>query len=214
MTNEEIQDIFFLECEEALDVAEDGLMQCRDGLADADTVNSIFRSVHSIKGGAGAFSFNELQAFTHKFETVLSYVRDGDLPLGDTLNALMLRAFDVLSDHVNAARGLADAPDDAAVSAELEHTAELAASGQSLPEGDTDGEAEAPVAEAAAETEDALGLDFDLDGLLGDLEFKDEGEGERAETTEVSPPCADEGMWMVTVRPHGRKCGQNRLRER
>ncbi|MBB3924759.1 two-component system chemotaxis sensor kinase CheA [Sphingobium jiangsuense] len=170
MTNEEIQNIFFLECEEALSQAEEGLMACQSGTADAETVNGIFRSVHSIKGGAGAFSFTLLQAFTHKFETVLSYVRDGDLPLGDWLNALMLRAFDVLADHVTAARGEGEAPDDAAISAELEEIAARVAAG--LPVGDAAPQGQADGADAPdddAEEKDELGLDFDLDGLMGDL---------------------------------------------
>ncbi|MGE4431800.1 MAG: chemotaxis protein CheW [Sphingobium sp.] len=180
MTNEEIQNIFFLECEEALGQAEEGLMACESGTADTETVNGIFRAVHSIKGGAGAFSFALLQAFTHKFETVLSYVRDGDLPLGDWLNALMLRAFDVLSDHVLYARGEGEAPDDAAISAELEEVAERIAAG--LPVGQeqgveagadadidasADGDAEAGI--GGPNMQDELGLDFDLDGLMGDL---------------------------------------------
>ncbi len=174
MTNEEIQNIFFLECEEALSQAEEGLMACQSGTADTETVNGIFRAVHSIKGGAGAFSFTLLQAFTHKFETVLSYVRDGDLPLGDWLNALMLRAFDVLADHVAAARGEGDAPDDAAVSAELEEVAERVAAG--LPVGDAaaGGANDAPAGEDMAAPDDGLGLDFDLDGLMGDLSVDDE----------------------------------------
>ena len=174
MTNEEIQNIFFLECEEALSQAEEGLMACQSGTADTETVNGIFRAVHSIKGGAGAFSFTLLQAFTHKFETVLSYVRDGDLPLGDWLNALMLRAFDVLADHVAAARGEGDAPDDAAVSTELEEVAERVAAG--LPVGDAaaGGANDAPAGEDMAAPDDGLGLDFDLDGLMGDLSVDDE----------------------------------------
>lgn len=168
MTNEEIQNIFFLECEEALAQAEEGLMACRAGEADADTVNGIFRAVHSIKGGAGAFSFTLLQAFTHRFETVLSYVRDGDLPLGETLNALMLRAFDVLADHVAAVRGEADAPDDAVVSARLEEVAERVAAG--LPIGDEAGDvADETVPTPDSAAADDLGLDFDLDDLMGDL---------------------------------------------
>jgi two-component system chemotaxis sensor kinase CheA len=129
MTNDEIQNIFFLECEEALGQAEEGLLACRSGTADADTVNGIFRAVHSIKGGAGAFSFTLLQAFTHKFETVLSYVRDGELGLSEGLNTLMLRAFDILADHVAAVRGEGNLPDDAAISAQLEEVAEKAAAG-------------------------------------------------------------------------------------
>lgn len=171
MTNDEIQNIFFLECEEALALAEEGLLACRSGNGDADTVNGIFRAVHSIKGGAGAFSFTQLQAFTHKFETVLSYVRDGELPLSDGLNVLMLRAFDVLADHVAAARGEADLPDDTAISTRLQEVAERAAAG--LPP-EPESPDEHPQTDAAAGSSppaasDDLDLEFDLDGLMSDL---------------------------------------------
>ncbi|HEC00315.1 MAG TPA: hypothetical protein ENI91_01350, partial [Sphingomonadales bacterium] len=39
---------------------EEGLMQLRDGDSDPETLNSVFRAVHSIKGGAGAFGFDHL----------------------------------------------------------------------------------------------------------------------------------------------------------
>jgi hypothetical protein len=55
------------------------------GTQDDDTVNAVFRGVHSIKGGAGAFGFIALQAFTHTFETLLSDVRDGTVPLTEPL---------------------------------------------------------------------------------------------------------------------------------
>lgn len=173
MTNEEIQNIFFLECEEALALAEAGLLACRSGTADAETVNSIFRAVHSIKGGAGAFSFTILQAFTHKFETLLSYVRDGDLALSDALNTLLLRAFDVLTDHVAAVRGEGDTPDDATISKQLEEASERAAAGQAI-ESDSASDAQAIAEEATDESADALGLDFDLDDLMGDLSVSEE----------------------------------------
>lgn len=188
MTNDEIQNIFFLECEEALALAEEGLLACRSGTGDADTVNGIFRAVHSIKGGAGAFSFALLQAFTHKFETVLSYVRDGELPLSDNLNVLMLRAFDVLADHVAAARGEADAPDDAAISAQLEEVAERAAAGlppepESAPELP---EAGPPTDEPVSEASDDLDLEFDLDGLMNDLSVdEDEAAAIEAAAAEI-----------------------------
>ncbi|MFM6932315.1 MAG: Hpt domain-containing protein, partial [Novosphingobium sp.] len=104
MTSEEIQAIFFVECEESLAAAEAGLAACKDGTADSDTVNGVFRAVHSVKGGAGAFGFEALQAYTHAFETLLSDVRDGTLPFTDALIDLALRSLDTLSDHVNAAR--------------------------------------------------------------------------------------------------------------
>ncbi|MBB6123493.1 chemotaxis protein CheA [Sphingobium subterraneum] len=199
MTNDEIQNIFFLECEEALGNAEEGLMACRSGTADNDTVNSIFRAVHSIKGGAGAFSFTALQAFTHKFETVLSYVRDGELPLSEGLNTLMLRAFDVLADHVGAVRGLGNAPDDAAISAELETVADAAASGGPVEFADAKAD-EVPPADVSEPVDD-LGLDFDIDGLLGDLEIPEEAEAPAAVELDTTPVEAANTGWLVTVTP-------------
>jgi two-component system chemotaxis sensor kinase CheA len=71
MKLEEIQDIFFQECDEGLVQAESGLLALQSGQHDDETINTIFRSVHSIKGGSGAFGFTHLQHFTHHFETLL-----------------------------------------------------------------------------------------------------------------------------------------------
>lgn len=185
MTNEDILQIFFQECEEALGAAEQGLIDCREGNADDETVNSIFRSVHSIKGGAGAFGFTAMQAFTHKFETVLSFVRDGALPLSDDLNNLMLRAFDLLADHCAAARGDGNVPDDAAVSADLEAQAVAAESGGAVVE---------DVVEEAADAVADLDLDFDLDSLIGAIGNDD---------LDVSAPATEEASseWLVDIKP-------------
>lgn len=113
MTPEEIQQIFFVECEESLAAAETGLAACQSGTQDGDTINGVFRAVHSIKGGAGAFGFIALQAYTHTFETLLSDVREGTVELTDDLIGLLLRALDTLSDHVMAAREGGEAPADA-----------------------------------------------------------------------------------------------------
>jgi two-component system chemotaxis sensor kinase CheA len=48
-----IRDTFFQECEEQLSELEAGLIRMQEGSAEADTVNAVFRAVHSIKGGAG-----------------------------------------------------------------------------------------------------------------------------------------------------------------
>lgn len=196
MTNEEIQQIFFLECEEALGAAESGLAACRDGMHDADTVNAVFRAVHSIKGGAGAFGFDALQAFTHAFETLLSDVRDGTLPITGPLVDLMLRAFDVLTDHVTAARGEGATPEDAAVIAALAD----AQTGQIAVPPSTD--AAAPAATAQPDAGDSL--DFDLDAMLGDIEAAiaepTEAEAEDSADAADAPVNAGE-QWIVTVQP-------------
>ena len=120
MTEDDIKQIFFVECEEALEAAESGLAACRDGVHDAETINAIFRAVHSIKGGAGAFGHTAMAAYTHGFENLLGEVREGKVPVEPPLVDLLLLALDCLRDHVEAARGTGNPPDDAELLVRLE----------------------------------------------------------------------------------------------
>ena len=151
MSPDDIQSIFFQECEEGLASAETALMAIKAGEHDGETINTIFRAVHSIKGGAGAFGFNALQAFTHHFETLLDKVRDGELALTPPLVELLMGAFDVLADHVTAIRGEGDQPDDAAME-------------QALRDALTAAPATAPVAAPAVPE-----LSFDLAAMMAEL---------------------------------------------
>lgn len=110
-----IQQIFFQECEEGLASMEADFAALRDGDDDPERVNAIFRCVHSVKGGAGAFGFERLQAFTHQYETLLDLVRNGTLTLTPGLLDTILAAYDLLCDHVSAARDGAPAPADVAM---------------------------------------------------------------------------------------------------
>jgi len=95
---------FFQECEEQLAELETGLLAMKDGETDSETVNAVFRAVHSIKGGAGAFSLTDLVRFAHVFETVLDEMRSGRLAPDGRILEVMLRAADVLADLVRASR--------------------------------------------------------------------------------------------------------------
>src|SRR3546814_1504365 len=61
MNQDDIQLIFLQECDEGLASAEIALIDCQSNPEDSEAINSIFRAVHSIKGGAGAFGFTALQ---------------------------------------------------------------------------------------------------------------------------------------------------------
>ena len=170
MTSEEIQEIYFVECEESLAAAEAGLAACRDGSQDADTVNAIFRAVHSIKGGAGAFGYGPLQAYTHTFETLLSDVRDGVLAVSEPLVVLLLRALDTLTDHVAAARNETAAPADAGLIAEMTAAQAGASPGApAQPIEDAAANSQAPADDGSAEVDASGDADFDLDFLLNDI---------------------------------------------
>ncbi|NKN13768.1 chemotaxis protein CheA [Rhizobium laguerreae] len=104
MDMNEIKEIFFQECEEQLAELESGLLKLNDGDRDPETVNAVFRAVHSIKGGAGAFGLDDLVAFAHVFETTLDCVRSNKLEPNQDVLKVMLKSADVLADLTNAAR--------------------------------------------------------------------------------------------------------------
>jgi two-component system, chemotaxis family, sensor kinase CheA len=101
---EQLKQTFFDECAELLQDIEVGLTEMRDGGVSDDTVNAVFRAVHSVKGGAGIFGFTALVEFAHVFETVLDEVRHGDLSASEHVLDVMLTASDVLSDLVTMSR--------------------------------------------------------------------------------------------------------------
>ncbi len=100
---------FFEECADLLAQAELQLAQLGDTPTDAEAMAAIFRAVHSIKGGAGAFGFDRLVAFAHVFESTLDLLRaDPDLAaarLDRAGHGLLMRSFDMLADLVSEARG-------------------------------------------------------------------------------------------------------------
>nr|WP_316652293.1 chemotaxis protein CheA [uncultured Gellertiella sp.] len=141
MDMNEIKEIFFQECEEQLAELESGLLKLNDGDRDPETVNAVFRAVHSIKGGAGAFGLDDLVAFAHVFETTLDCVRSNKLEPNQDVLKVMLKSADVLADLTNAARdgGTVDESRSRALVKELE----ALANGQPLPSS-AHGEAPAP----------------------------------------------------------------------
>lgn len=101
---ETIRQTFFQECADQLSEMESGLLAMSEGAADSETINAVFRAVHSIKGGAGAFKLEALVQFAHKFETALDHIRSGKLTPTPDVMKVLLRAADILSDLVDASR--------------------------------------------------------------------------------------------------------------
>jgi two-component system chemotaxis sensor kinase CheA len=99
-----IKQTFFQECDEQLAELEEGLLAIERGEGDLETINAVFRAVHSIKGGAGAFGLDDLVRFAHTFETTLDGMRAGTLDAAPPVVKLMLRSADILSDLVHIAR--------------------------------------------------------------------------------------------------------------
>lgn len=102
--NDDIRTMFFEECSDLMDALFEGLQLLEEDRPEEDTVNAVFRAVHSIKGGAGAFKLDELVSFAHKFETVLDELRADRLTRDPALIQTMLRAADHLAHLVEASQ--------------------------------------------------------------------------------------------------------------
>lgn len=94
--------VFFEESFEGLDAMEMGLLGMQEGAPDAETINTIFRAAHSIKGGAGTFGFSRVSEFTHGLETLLDQMRNGERDVNQQAINTMLQAVDVLRDMLTA----------------------------------------------------------------------------------------------------------------
>ncbi len=177
-TFEAIKATFFQECDELLADLEGKLLELESGSADEETINAVFRAVHSVKGGAGAFGLDALVRFAHVFETLLDELRAGRKPCDEPTVRTLLRASDVLADHVAAAQGTGPEVEEA-------RSAALVAELEAL----THGEGGAPV----ADEEEDFGFQpvaFDLPSLdLPPLDL---------------PDAAAAGGWRIVFRPHGR----------
>ena len=95
---------YFDECSELLLELEEQFAAIEEGDRSSDRLNAVFRAIHSIKGGGGAFGFSALVAFAHTYETLLDHVRDGRVEMTENVAHLCLRANDIVADFVNAAK--------------------------------------------------------------------------------------------------------------
>ena len=100
----EIRASFFIECDELLESLQDSLDEIDPHRQNQETIHSVFRAVHSIKGGAGAFALKALEAFAHRFETVLHWLRAGRRAIDQEALKLLFHCADCLADQVAAAR--------------------------------------------------------------------------------------------------------------
>jgi two-component system chemotaxis sensor kinase CheA len=103
MEMEEILNLFFEESFEGLDAMESGLLTLKDA-ADKETINTIFRAAHSIKGGAGTFGFMEISEFTHSVETLLDEMRNGARGVTPDAVQVLLQSVDVIREMIQSAQ--------------------------------------------------------------------------------------------------------------
>lgn len=89
--------------EEAMDLLQDlpeALTQYQRDTSDAEGINRIFRSVHTIKGNAGFFGLVAVKSFAHLLEDAFDDIRQGNVALSEDLCRLLVAGLDALEEMV------------------------------------------------------------------------------------------------------------------
>ncbi len=94
--------IFVSECKELLEDMESALLGCEKNPNDPDLINQVFRSVHTIKGSAGLFGFEDIIKFTHVLENVLDDVRDCLIPVTADIITVFMQCKDQIEKYIDA----------------------------------------------------------------------------------------------------------------
>ena len=94
MQDQEVIREFLVESYENLSRLDQELVRLEKHPKDAALLDSIFRTIHTIKGTCGFLAFSTLERITHHAETLLSQLRDGQRELDPALISLILETVD------------------------------------------------------------------------------------------------------------------------
>lgn len=91
---------FAEEAKELLEESESILLRLEDDPTSDDLINDLFRAIHTIKGSAGIFGYDDVVAFTHVAESVMGLLREKEITLDEKLIGLLLESRDQMRDLV------------------------------------------------------------------------------------------------------------------
>ncbi|MBL0263757.1 MAG: chemotaxis protein CheA [Leptospiraceae bacterium] len=97
---EEVKELFISESSEILQKMESILLFLELNPVTDDKIHELFRSIHTIKGSAGIFGYEETVNFTHVVESLLDKVREKEISLDKSLISLLLDCRDHISDLI------------------------------------------------------------------------------------------------------------------
>jgi len=100
----DFHEAFFEESFEAVDAMESGLLILNSENYDSETINTIFRGAHSIKGCSATFGFKDIADFVHVKETLLDKMRSGILKPTQPIIDVLLKSIDTLRMMLSATR--------------------------------------------------------------------------------------------------------------
>jgi two-component system chemotaxis sensor kinase CheA len=152
---------FIAESRELLEKSEAALLALESNPDDAESVNTVFRAFHTVKGTSGFLGLKSISELAHLAESLLSRIRNKEIHLMGGYADLALRSLDMLKKVVASVEGaLRGAP-------------------LTVPEGYADLQAVLADPEAAGISEE-LTRELSVDNEDAESQFESEKEGETA----------------------------------
>jgi two-component system, chemotaxis family, sensor kinase CheA len=132
---------------ELLGNLEDQLLELESQPLNGELINAAFRAIHTVKGSAAMFGFDNVSKFAHEMETALDLCRSGKLSITEDFIGLALKGRDQLRQLMEFEGTLPEevALESAALLQRFGHFAEKVTGAQQAPK-----EKEAPLPQAAA----------------------------------------------------------------
>ncbi len=94
--NQDLKNLFILEVKELLQQFESDLINLENSPDKKQLIDEVFRFVHSIKGAAGMYGFNEIVIIVHNLEEIFRKIKQGNLQLNQTIFDVSLKAKDLI----------------------------------------------------------------------------------------------------------------------
>jgi two-component system chemotaxis sensor kinase CheA len=95
---------FIAEAEDLLEEAQRLILEIQDTFSSGlnpDTINALFRTMHTLKGVSGLFGFQGMMSISHALETLMDDVRLGKMPMNDCVAGFLLKNLDVMKNFVD-----------------------------------------------------------------------------------------------------------------
>lgn len=98
----EILNDFIIGSQDSLEAIEVSLIDLEQDPEDFETINSIFRPFHTIKGVTGFLKLNEINRLSHGAENLLDKARDGEIRIDERIIDVILETVDMLKRMISA----------------------------------------------------------------------------------------------------------------
>jgi len=98
----EYRTLFLEESQDQIQEWEESLLNLEKNPSDRELIDSLFRSIHTLKGSAGFVGFEDLQKITHDLESSLQDVRDGNKELTQEMTEVLFEGLDLCRQMIEA----------------------------------------------------------------------------------------------------------------